>query len=58
MTVKNPPMGALEHPLLLQPPDARACESPKCPNCELLKEQLRKLTYCLAVAQRIAGAEI
>jgi len=42
---------------VLKPPDVGDCGD-RCKNCEMLKEQLRKLSYCLAVAQRLSHIEI
>lgn len=44
----------IDAPSLLQPPDANDCGCPSCPNCEALKDRLKKLSYCLAVAQRLS----
>lgn len=42
-------------PSFLQPPDANDCDLSGCPNCEVLKERLKQLSYCLAVAQRLSN---
>lgn len=50
----------IEVPSLFQPPDANDCGLPVClicPNCETLKNRLKQLSYCLAVAQRLTNME-
>lgn len=47
----------IEVPSLLQPPDTSECDKGDCPNCAMLIDQLKKLSYCLAVAQRLASME-
>jgi len=34
------------------------CQKPVCASCEALKDRLRKLSYCLAVAQRLSNLEV
>jgi hypothetical protein len=41
----------------LDPPDLAECEEAVCKNCQLLKDRLKKLSYCLAVAQRLSDVE-
>ncbi|WP_157129867.1 hypothetical protein [Burkholderia pseudomallei] len=45
-------------PLSMQPPDANGCGNLPCPTCEVLKDQLFKLSCCLAVAQRLTIIEV
>ena len=45
-------------PLFMQPPDANGCGNSPCPTCEALKDQLFKLSCCLAVAQRLTIIEV
>lgn len=47
----------IDLPSLMQPPDADNCEGLSCPNCEVLKDRLKQLSYCLAVAQRLTNLE-
>jgi hypothetical protein len=47
----------IEVPSLLQPPNANDCDVPSCRNCEALKDRLKQLSYCLAVAQRLTNIE-
>jgi len=44
-------------PSILQSPDANDCGKSFCPHCEALKDQLKKLSYCLSVAQRLTIIE-
>lgn len=54
--MKNTSEG-IEVPSLMQPPDANDCCQPSCPNCLMLMDRLKKLSYCLAVAQRLSDVE-
>ncbi len=56
MDLTNNKEEGIEAPSFLEPPNANDCDD-GCPNCEVLKERLKQLSYCLAVAQRLTNIE-
>jgi len=58
MDVITNAQSGVDLPSFLQPPDLQDCGPLSCPNCEVLKDRLKKLSYCLAVAQRLSDVEV
>lgn len=48
---------SVDSPSFFQPPDANDCGKKDCPNCAMLMERLKQLSYCLAVAQRLTNLQ-